>query len=119
MNNSTTILSGLPDLDVADIKSHLGAYDRAFITKNANGQYKHTSALVLHNGDYDEYVGTVFASEVFTPAEHIIAFIKTFREFPYRSGDSLITYTGAKDWKAINSNWTDVKFNNLGDLVFS
>ena len=119
MNNSTTILSGLPALVVADIKSQLGAYDRAFITKNANGQYKHTSALVLHNGDYDEYVGTVFASEVFTPAEHILAFIKTFREFPYRSGDSLITYTGAKDWKAINSNWTDVKFNNLGDLVFS
>ena len=119
MNNSIKILSDLPALVVADIKSHLGAYDRAFITKNANGQYKHTTALVLHNGDYDEYVGTVYANEVFTTAEHILAFIKTFREFPHKSGNSLITYTGTKDWKAINSNWTDVKFDNLGDLVFS
>ena len=50
MNNSIKILSDLPALVVADIKSHLGAYDRAFITKNADGQYKHTAALALKTG---------------------------------------------------------------------
>ena len=119
MNNSLKILSGLPALVVSDIKSHLGAYDKAYITRDKNGQYHYTAAIILHNGPYDEKIGTVYTSEVFTDDEFILSYVRTFRSFPYRSGTKRITYKGEQDYKLLNTAWTTVDLDSKGNLVFA
>ena len=119
MNNSLTILSGLPAPIVSDIKRHLGAYDTAYITRGTDGQYRYTAAIILHNSQYDEQIGTVYASEVLTEDERILAYVHNFRDYPYRSGKERITYNGEKDYKRLNSNWTNVALDSERNLVFS
>jgi len=119
MNNSLTILAGLPAPVVSDIKRHLGAYDTAYITRGSDGQYRYTAAIILHNGPYDEQIGTVYASEVLTEDESILAYVQNFRDYPYRAGKQSFTYKGEKDYKNLNSNWTSVDWDSEGNLVFA
>ena len=120
LNHSQLILADLPASFVADVKSHLGAYSNAYITRKDNGDYHYTSAITLHNGKYDEHLGEVLAHEVLSTNERIIAYVKNFREFPWRSGKgSSLTYTGKKDWQALNGNWSEVSMCTNGNLIFT
>ena len=121
LNHSQSILAGLPDAFVADVKSHLGVYSNAYITRNNNGDYHYTSAIILHNRGYAEIIGEVLAHEVLTTSERIISYVNNFRDFPYRVGNSeaRYTYNGIKDYKALQGNWTDVALDNEGNLQFS
>ena len=119
MNKSITILSGLPAPVVSDIKRHLSAYDTAYITRDTDGQYRYTASIILHNSQYEEQIGTVYASEVLTEDERILAYVRCFREYPYRAGKQRITYRGDKDYKSLNSKWTSVAWDSERNLVFS
>lgn len=120
LNHSQSILAGLPASFVADVKSHLGAYDNAYITRKDNGDYHYTAAIILHNGKYEEHLGEVLAHEVLTTNERIVAYVKNFRSFPWRSGaGASLTYNGHQDWQALNSDWSDVSIGTDGNLVFT
>ena len=120
LNHSQSILAGLPVSFVAAVKSHLGAYGSAYITRKDNGDYHCTSAIVLHNGQYQKQLGEVLASEVLTNNERVVAYVKNFRDFPYRAGSGAgLTYHGHKDWKALNSDWSDVSIGTDGNLIFT
>lgn len=121
LNHSQSILADLPASFVADVKSHLGAYSNAYITRKNNGDYHYTSAIILHNSGYAEIIGEVLAHEVLTTSERIISYVKNFRDFPYRvgNGEARYTYNGIQDYKALQGNWTDVALDNEGNLQFS
>jgi len=121
LNHSQSILASLPVSFVANVKSHLGAYSNAYITRKDNGDYHYTSAIILHNGRYDEQLGEVLSHEILTTNERIISYVKHFREFPYRvgNGEARYTYNGIQDWKALQGDWTDVDLDADGNLRFS
>jgi hypothetical protein len=114
MNKSNQILSTLTASEIAEVKYSLECFDSCIVTRNRNtGKIIATNAIVLHNGQYDEYLGEVLADEVFTSEERILNYVKNFRDYPWPQ------YKGAKDWKKLDSDWTEVSLNAEGNLIFA
>jgi len=108
-------LANLPASLVAEVKQTLGAFSKAYITYNKEtGEYNHScsSTLSCNPNKNIEHLGAVYSNEVFTEYEQIINYVKNFKSFPP------FTYTGKKDWQALNSDWTDVIMDNDGNLQF-
>jgi hypothetical protein len=105
------LFNSLPVATQNEIKSTLSAYDRCSVERDQNGVYKVTTAIVLHCGTYNEIIGDFTKDEIFTPEEQIVNYMNTFREFPYPA------YKGAKDWKALATNWKIATLEN-GNFVF-
>lgn len=94
MNKSIQLLSTLSASDVAEVKSKLECFCKCIVTRNKKtGKVIATNAVVLHNSEYDQYLGEVLADEVFTSDERILNYVKNFREYPWPQ------YKGAKDWQ--------------------
>ena len=114
MNKSIQLLNTLSAADVAEVKSKLECFDKCIVTLNKKtGKVIATNAVVLHNSEYDQYLGEVLADEVFTSDERILNYVKNFREYPWPQ------YKGAKDWKKLDSDWTEVSLNSEGNLIFA
>ena len=124
LNQSQSILADLPAPFVAEVKQTLGAFSEAYITYNKEtGEYDHSCCIALSGNPNRsiEHLGTVRSHEVLTEAEQIIDYVKNFNSFPYYAGGENgkpFTYTGKKDWEALNSDWTDVIMDNNGNLQF-
>jgi hypothetical protein len=120
MTHSLNVLADLPASFVADVKSHLGAYSNAYITRKDNGYYSYTSSICLHNEAYETMIGEVLSHEVLTTNERIISYVKNFRSFPYRvgNGEARYTYSGIKNYRALQGDWTDVDLDADGNLRF-
>ena len=120
MKDSTTyFLNTLPASAVADLKSTLGAFNKAHLWKSGE-DYKVVAHIMLSARDSEwSYVDTFTSEEIFTPNERILNYVRNFRGFPFRVGKDHLTYKGDKDYKAINSGWTEVTLNENGDLAFS
>lgn len=123
-NQSQSILAGLPASFVAEVKQTLGAFSKAYITYNKEtGEYDHSCSVTLSANPNRsiEHLGTVYSHEVFNEYEQIINYVKNFKSFPYYAGNDggkPLTYTGKKDWQALNSDWNDVIMDNDGNLQF-
>ena len=124
LNQSQSILANLPPSFVAEVKQTLGAFSEAYITYNKEtGEYDHSCCIALSGNPNRsiEHLGTVLSHEVLTEAEQIVSYVKNFKSFPYNAGSEggkPFTYTGKKDWQALNSNWTNVTMDNDGNLQF-
>ena len=110
-------LNDLPLSVQEDVRSVLMAYSTVYVTLKADGKYKVTAALVLHNGPYDQYIGEFTCKEVFTLEERIVNYVNEFRDFPvsYKKGGT--NYTGTKDWAALQSGWTKAEMID-GTIIF-
>tara|TARA_R110000787_G_scaffold59374_1_gene134614 strand:- start:203 stop:565 length:363 start_codon:yes stop_codon:yes gene_type:complete len=112
-------LNTLPANAIADLKSTLGAFSKAHVWKKGE-EYKVVAHIALSAGDNEwNYIDTFTSSEIFTPSERILNYVRNFRDFPFRAGKDHLTYKGEKDYKAIRSDWTEVTLNENGDLAFS
>ena len=114
MNKSIQILNTLPADAVAEIKSTLGAFASVQVSRNnKTGKISATNAIVLHNGEYDEYLGEVLAKEIFTSEEQILNYVQNFRDYPWPA------YKGRKDYFKMDSDWTDVSLDAEGNVIFA
>ena len=114
MNKSIQLLNTLSASDVAEVKSKLECFCKCIVTRNKKtGKVRAANAIVLHKGEYDQYLGEVLADEVFTSDERILNYVKNFREYPWPQ------YKGAKDWKKLDSDWTEVSLSSEGNLIFA
>ena len=119
MKDSTTyFLNTLPASAVADLKSTLGAFNKAHLWKSGE-EYKVAPIALTAGKNEWNYLDTFISSEIFTPSERILNYVRNFRDFPFRAGKDHLTYKGEKDYKAIRSDWTEVTLNENGDLAFS
>lgn len=124
LNQSQSILAGLPLSFVAEVKRTLGAFSEAYITYNKEtGEYDHSCCIALSSNPNRsiQHLGTVRSHEVLTEDEQIMEYVRNFRSFPWRAaseGAKEFTYTGEKDWQALNADWTDVIMDNNGNLQF-
>ena len=117
-NLATALLNTLPDSTIADVKSTLGAFSKAHVWKKGE-EYKVAPIALTAGKNEWNYLDTFISSEIFTPSERILNYVRNFRHFPFRAGKDHLTYKGEKDYKAINSDWTEVTLNENGDLAFS
>ena len=107
----------LPASVQSEAKNILKAFNTVYIELNGDSQEYEVSAHVcLHNGKYNKFIGQYNSIDVFTIEDRILNYVREFREFPYHCSNGA-HYEGKKDWKALNSNWVDVKLVN-GDLEF-
>ena len=128
----------LPAAVVARLKRHLTAYSEAQVTfkpsatKPANvanyqiyiegeGVYAIGASICLSNSRNDAIssLGWFEARDLLTEAQRIIGYVRQFRDYPYRAGKDHLTYRGHKDYRQILSNWTDVKFDDNSNLIFT
>ena len=127
-NLATALLNTLPASTIADVKSTLGAFSKAHVWKKGE-EYKVAPIALTAGKNEWNYVDTFISTEIFTPSERILNYVRNFRDFPFRVGPAfnanggfnkeLLTYKGDKDYKAIRSDWTEVTLNENGDLAFS
>ncbi len=106
-----TLFNSLPVTVQDEIKSTLSAYNRCTVEKTPEGVYKICTAIVLHNGQYNEQIGEFNKDEIFTEDEQIVNYMNSFREFQYPQ------YKGKKDWQALASDWKTATLVD-GDFVF-
>ena len=116
-----TLLNTLPTDVIDTVRSRLGAYSAVYVWANdIKGTYRVQAHIGLSNtNDNWSYVATFNSDEVLTLNERIIAYIKNFKDFPFCAGKSRFTYKLTREErKALQSNWTAVKFNDEGKIVF-
>tara|TARA_Y100001973_G_C5159868_1_gene312921 strand:- start:857 stop:1222 length:366 start_codon:yes stop_codon:yes gene_type:complete len=116
LNNSELILDGLPASFVADVKRTLGAWSETNIKYNTEtGEYDHWCHIGISGNPNNNiiHLGTVYANEVLTLDEQIVAYVKNFKDFPFGK----IKYDGERDYLALRGEWSDVVMND-GNLEF-
>lgn len=98
-----------------NVKSTLKAFNEVNVVYEY-GKYNFSSALCLkaHYAPDYEFVGTVYADDIFTPEERILNYIESFHSYP-------VEYKGVKDFgmlREVEGNW-DARFgyNENGTIV--